>query len=105
MPAIFTQKMKSKKQPPFDPVELAKRLAAMDDVTAARLLRRSYFRRDWQRINPAANPCTPYTPEEDGLVGTMSDARVGKILGRSKNSVQKRRIRLGKALFHPRRRD
>ena len=89
----------------FDPGHLAEKLAALDDATALRLLRRSYLY--WRRrpVSYAARSSHLYTPEEDHLLGTMPDARLGKMLGRSKNSIRKRRKRLGKSLLRPLRRD
>jgi hypothetical protein len=88
---------------PFAPA--AESLTDLDDVTVARVLRRSYFRRNKRRNTgrgkPAPEPGRAYTPDEDQLIGTMSDARLGKLLGRSNASVRSRRIRLGKSLLQP----
>ncbi|HEY1719492.1 MAG TPA: hypothetical protein VGH42_14525 [Verrucomicrobiae bacterium] len=77
----------------------------MDDATAARLLRRSYFRREWRTVHSLAAASRAYTPDEDRLLGTMTDARLGKLIGRSKYSIRKRRQRLGKSLLRRLRRD
>ncbi len=47
--------------------------------------------------HPALRPChrRPWTPREDRLLGTLSDRRLAKKLGRTVKSVEQRRSRLG----------
>ena len=73
----------------------AEQLAALDDATVARLLRRSH-RVIARRKRPLTSARNYYTREEDRLLGTMADGRLAALLGRTKNSVRNRRIRLRK---------
>jgi hypothetical protein len=44
-----------------------------------------------------------WTPEQDKLLGTLPDTEVGQRLGRSRHSVQARRLLLGIKVPNPRR--
>ena len=77
-------------------VKAAQKVQAMDDASLERLLRRRFRAMHGRgRRLPRDGGHHGYTPEEDRLLGTMSDVRVAEVLGRTKNSVRKRRVRLG----------
>lgn len=60
----------------------------------ARDVRRSRWVPGQQGGNRAGQPTT-WTPEEDALLGTMTDRHVARVLGRATNAVATRRSRLG----------